>query len=121
MFTTERKQNLISLIRGWMMDIHNRNSSIAWGLTSEHRQFIELLEGDDGSITFEQWKKAAKSLMHLHAMARNDAYDGHVCDTALDADGNPLDDGWVEVSREERDVRRLLYIYRDEYGEGEEE
>jgi|DEB0MinimDraft_4_1074332.scaffolds.fasta_scaffold16041_1 hypothetical protein len=120
MFTTKKKQHLIDNTCGWMLGIENRvGSGIAWGLTTHHRQFIELVQSDEGNITLEEWSKAAKTLMQFHAMARNDIYDGFTYEVNLDAEGHEQAE-FEAVSREEKDVRVLLYVYHTEYGDEEE-
>jgi len=114
MFTTEAKRGLVKTTLGWMKDIHDRNSAIAWPLTSEHRQFIEFVEGADETLTFDEWKKQSKTLMHFHAMARNDIYDFSVWSIGLDKEGRLI--GHDEsVPREEKDVRVLLRTFRKHY------
>ena len=120
MFTQQKKRHLVNTTCGWMLDIENRvGKGIAWPLTSHHREFIELVESDDGNITFEEWKKAAKTLMRFHAMARNDIYDGSIWEVKVDAEGHEQAE-FETVSREEKDVRSLLYMYHTEYGDEEE-
>lgn len=119
MFTKKKKSHLIDNTCGWMLDIENRvGKGHAWSMTSHHREFIELVEGDDGSITFEEWSKAAKNLMQFHAIARNDVYDGFTAQLKIDAEGHEQEE-YETVSREEKDVRLLLYIYHTEYGDEE--
>lgn len=119
MFTHKKKRHLIDNTCGWMLDIENRvGSGVAWSLTSHHRQFIELVEADDGNITLDEWSKAAKTLMQFHAMARNDIYDGFTAQVRIDAEGHEQAE-YETVSREEKDVRVLLYIYHTEYGDEE--
>ena len=112
--------HLIDTTLGWMRDIDNRlPKGISWSMTSQHRKFIELVENDDGNITFEQWREASMTLMEFHAMARNDIYDLTTCEIKIDADGHEQAE-WETVSRQERDVRSLLFIYHTEYGDEEE-
>ena len=119
MFTHKKKRHLIDNTCGWMLDIEKRvGSGVSWGLTSHHRQFIELVEGDDGNITLEEWSEAVKTLMEFHAIARNDIYDGFTAQVKIDAEGHEQPE-FETVSREEKDVRVLLYIYHTEYGEEE--
>ena len=119
MFTQKKKRHLIDNTYGWMLDIQNRvGSGVSWSLTSHHRQFIELVEKDDGNITLDEWSKAAKTLMQFHAMARNDIYDGYRSTVKIDAEGHEQAE-YETVSREEKDIRVLLYIYHTEYGDEE--
>tara|TARA_R100000149_G_scaffold64893_1_gene37826 strand:- start:102 stop:473 length:372 start_codon:yes stop_codon:yes gene_type:complete len=123
MFSHKKKRSLIDTTCGWMLDIQNRvGSGVAWPMTSQHRAFIELLEADEGDMTFEEWKKAATNLMRFHAMARNDIYDFATCRVKLDEEGHFLGDQaeWEEVSREVADVRTLLHFYRTDYGKEDE-
>ena len=120
MFTHKKKRQLINTTCDWMLDIKNRlGNTLAWPLTSQHREFIKLLEDDDGSITFEEWKGHSIMLMNAHSTARNDIYDLFTVDVKIDADGHEQSE-WETVSRFEKDVRSLLYIYRTEYGDEEE-
>lgn len=114
---------MIDTACGWMLDIQNRvGSGVAWPLTSQHRQFIELLEADEGDMTFDEWRNAATMLMRFHAMARNDIYDFATVRVKLDEEGHFLGEQaeWIEVSREEKDVRSLLHIYHTDYGKEDE-
>ncbi len=120
MFTQKKKRHLIDNTLGWMNDIQNRvGSGVAWPLTSQHRDFIELLEADEGDMTFDEWKNASTMLMRFHAMARNDIYDGVTWKVKIDAEGHEQDEFEI-VSREEKDIRLLLCIYHTEYGDEEE-
>jgi hypothetical protein len=120
MFTQKKKKHLIDNTCGWMIDIQNRvGSGIAWGLTAAHREFIELIDGDDGNITLEEWEKASRFLMEHHAMARNDIYDGYTARVRISAEGHEQEE-WETISRQEKDIRTLLYIYHTEYGHEEE-
>ena len=120
MFTHKRKQSLINTILGWMRDIDSRvGSAISWPLTSEHRQFIEMLQADEGGMTFDEWKGHATTLMRFHAMARNDIYDYQTVEVHIDSEGHEGNEFEI-VSREEGHVRVFLHIYRNSYGDEEE-
>ena len=123
MFTEEAKNNMINTTLGWMRDIDDRlPKGVSWAATSKHRIFIEILEKDEGDITFDEWRTIANRLMEFHAMARNDIYDFATVNVRLDADGHfqGHDAPWETVSRQEADVRTLLHFYHTQYAKEEE-
>ena len=101
---------VVRITKGWRDDINDRMPSVAWVATTQHREFIEFIENMSEETTFEEYKLKAELLMQMHAMARNDIYDGVTYEVKLDHDGRDCDE-WETVSREKKDVRSLCYIW----------
>lgn len=117
MFPAEVRKSTISLIRNWMKGIHGRvGDGVSWGLTAQHRNFIEMLEKDE-VLTFDDWKEEVTQLMQLHAMARNDIYDTAQLRVRFDAEGNftGKDSAWQLVSKQEGEFRYFLNLHRENY------
>jgi|SRR6056300_1136472 len=116
--TAQKKQlaecwaHVVRITLGWMSDINDRMPAMGWMLTSQHRKFIEFVENMSEDTTFDDFKYRATRLMQMHAMARNDIYDGVTYITEFDHDGRVCEESRT-VSREEKDVLVLCNIWWD--------
>ena len=111
MITVEQKERLTLTILGWMTDIADRvGEALAWPMTSEHRKAIEFIARMDIYTLYYNYHEMATNLMSSHAIARNDIYDGAMCITALSEHGGVSDEEHL-VTREERDIRRILDMW----------
>lgn len=93
------------------MDISDRvGGNVGWPLTKYHRNAIEFLEDLNEDTTFEEYRTMAVDLMAGHAIARNDIYDGESYRILVNHKGLLLEEP-IMVSREEKDVRMMLYMW----------
>jgi len=102
--------HVVRITLGWMNDINDRMPSVAWGATAPHREFIEFIENMSEDTKFYDYKRKVELLMQMHAMARNDIYDGVTYEVKLDHRGRACEE-WRTVSRKEKDVRSLCQIW----------
>lgn len=125
MIENEKKTHFATTVYGWICNIQNRFIGLEGMsmLYSTHLDFITYIMEEVDNSTFEEYKERCTLLMNRHAIARNDIYDGAYCATSLDGDGLPIvvhahedSPSWVEVSREEKDIRSLLsaWIHEEE-------
>ena len=106
----EHWAHVVRIVLGWMQDIDKRVDSVSWGATTQHRTFIEFIENVSEDTTFEEYKRQVELLMQMHAMARNDLYDGDTWKVQYDDDGRHCEE-WRTVTRQEKDVIAFCNIW----------